>query len=113
MSKENATSRSSATGQFITVKKAGAVKQSKVKFGSVTVSGVKPNAATLKSNVERSSQALERVTKKLVKPGITLRAKKDVPRFYAAEGQTGVFVRVLNHKEEKGRLINGVFRVID
>jgi hypothetical protein len=113
MTKQTTTKRSSSNGQFLTVRNDGTARASKVKFGSVTVSGAKPSAAAVKSNVERSTQALERVTKKLVKPGIIIRAKKGVPQFSVAEGETGVFVRKLNGRIERGRLVGGVFRVLD
>ena len=105
--------RSTATGQFITVNTKGNARGSKVKFGGVTVSGVKPSAASVKVNVERSTRALERVSKSLSKSGVMLRAKKDVPQFSVADGEKGIFIRRLNGRVERGRLINGQFAVVD
>ena len=93
--------------------KEGVKRASKVKFGSVTVTGTKPTAAAVKTNVERSTEALERIGKTLSKPGVVLRAKKDVPQFSVAEGESGVFIRRLNGRTERGRLIDGSFQVID
>ncbi|RJT29488.1 hypothetical protein D3227_31875 [Mesorhizobium waimense] len=85
----------------------------KVKFGSVVISGAKPNAKLVQANVERSTEALEQVTAKLAKPGVSLRPKKGVPRFSIAENEAGVFIRRLDGRTERGRLVNGVFEVID
>lgn len=113
MAKGEMKTRSTATGQFITANAKGNSRGSKVKFGGVTVSGVKPSAASVKVNVERSTQALERVSKSLSRSGVMLRAKKDVPQFSVADGERGIFIRRLNGRIERGRLINGQFTVID
>jgi hypothetical protein len=113
MAKGETTTRSTATGQFIAVNAKGRSRGSKVKFGGVTVSGLKPSAASVKVNVERSTQALERVSKSLSRSGVVLRAKKDVPQFFVSEGEKGIFVRRLNGRTELGRLVNGQFTVID
>jgi hypothetical protein len=105
--------RSTATGHFIVGNAKGSARGSKVKFGGVTVSGVKPSAASVRVNVERSTQALERVSKSLARSGVTLRAKKDVPQFSVAEGERGIFIRRLNGRVERGRMVNGQFMVID
>ena len=97
----------------MTVRKRAANGVSKVKFGSVTISGVKPSAAMVKTNVERSSAALERVVRKIGRPGVVIRAKKDVPQFSVAEGEAGVFVRKLNGRVDRGRLVDGIFKVLD
>lgn len=86
---------------------------SKVKFGNVVVKGAKPSAEVLRVNIKRSSEALERVTKKIVRPGVVIRAKKDVPQYSIADGETAIFVRRLNGKIKRGRLVNGYFQVID
>lgn len=84
-----------------------------VKFGSAVISGAKPDAKLVQANVERSTEALERLTAKLAKPGVSLRAKKGVPRFSISENEAGVFIRRLDGRTERGRLVNGVFEVID
>lgn len=110
ITRKKTTQRSSTTGQFLTVR-SSATRGSKVKFGSVTVSGAKPSAEAVKTNVERSTQALARVTKKLASPGVVLREKKDVPQFSVAEGETGVFIRRLNGRTDRGKFVNGSFQV--
>lgn len=105
-------SRAGSNGQLVVVRGKGA-RGSKVKFGSVTISGSKPSAGLMKKNVERSTAALERVMKRLERPGVDIRAKKDVPQFSVAEGESGVFIRRLNGCIHRGRLVNGAFEVID
>jgi hypothetical protein len=112
MSKHGNKNRS-AGGRLVTVRVSSGPRKSKIKFGSVTITGKKPNAAVLTRNVKRSTEALERVGKRLIKPGVTIRPKKNVPQYSVAEGETGVFIRRLNGRTDRGRLVGGVFQVID
>ena len=102
-------------GQLVTVRAKNALRKYKykVKFGAVTIRGEKPNDDVVIANVKRSTDALERVGKRLIKPEVLIRRKKDVPQYSVAEGEFGVFIRRLNGRTERGRLIKGVFRVID
>lgn len=86
---------------------------SKVKFGNVVVTTSKPAKSVVAANVTRSSEALERVAKKLIKPGFSIRQRHDVPHFSVDETDPKVFVRRLNGRTERGRLVNGRFEVID
>lgn len=81
----------------------------KTKLGNVTVSGAMPSAELVKTNIARGAQALERVGKKLMKPGIHLPEKKGVPRYSADENSPGLIIRRLNGKVSTGRLENGQF----
>lgn len=102
----------SRTDRAVTVRvKPGS--RSKVKFGRVTIFGVKPNKASVKDNVARSTAALDRVSRKLVKPGIRLAPRKDVPRYFVDENAVGVFFRELNGELRRGRLVDGKFQVLD
>lgn len=112
MTKENTKSRSGTNGPFVIVRSKGA-RGSKVKFGSVTISGSKPSAGLVKMNIDLSTAALERVVKRLDKPGVDIRAKKDVPQFSVADGEPGVFIRRLNGRVNRGRVVNGAFEAID
>jgi len=112
MSKQGNKSRSAA-GRSVTVRVSSGPREWKIKFGSVTITGKKPNAAVVARNVKRSSEALERVGKRLIKPGVTIRRKKNVPQYSVAEGGIDVFIRRLNGRTERGRLVEGVFQVID
>ena len=99
-------------GQVVAVRGEGP-RRFKAKFGGVTITGSRPTAAVVSRNVERSSMALEQVRKTLSKPGVAIRSKRDVPQYSAAEDEIGVFIRRLNGRVERGRLVNGVFQVID
>jgi len=113
MAKSTTKSRVTAAASKVTIYTTRNSRPGKVKFGSVVISGAKPNAKLVQANVERSTEALERVTAKLGKPGVSLRAKKGVPRFSISEHEAGVFVRRLDGRTERGRVVNGIFEVID
>lgn len=114
MSSPNGKAPSSPNRPSVRVRRPGSTaRSSKVKFGAVTITGAKPRAATIKINVARSSEALARVAKRLARPGVNLPAKKDVPQYWAAEGEPGVFVRKLNGLINRGRVVEGQFQVID
>ena len=98
-------------GMSVTVK--GGASRATVKFGDVVIRGSGPSAALRKANIARSTDALERAARSLIKPGVAIRAKKGVPLFSVAEGETGVFVRKLDGRTERGHLVDGVFKVID
>lgn len=80
-----------------------------VKFGSVTVSGTKPSSASVEANIERSTEALQRIRKKFAKPGVRLSIKKGVPRYSVDENNPGMFVRVLDGVTQRGHLVDGEF----
>lgn len=94
---------------FVSVKHATGARTVTTKLDNVTVSGKKPSAELVKTNVARSTQALERVGKKLTKPGVHLPEKKGVPRYSADENDQGVFIRRLDGVITTGRLQNGQF----
>lgn len=79
-------------------------------FGSVTVTGPSPSKAMVRHNVKASTQALERVTARLAKAGVRLRAKKDVPFYSLDSDNPDVMIRKLNGKIERGSFVNGVFK---
>ena len=109
MAERNSSRRSSGTGNFVNIIGARNSRSAKTKLGNVTVSGVKPSAELVRTNIARSTQALERVGKKLIKPGIYLPEKKDVPRYSADENRKGLIIRRLNGEVTTGRLQNGRF----
>jgi hypothetical protein len=94
---------------FVTVKSAEPSRNVTTRLGEVTVRGARPSAELVKANVTRSTQALERVGHKLIKPGVHLPEKKDVPRYSADETNPSVFIQRLNGKISTGRLQNGQF----
>lgn len=113
MTKESSAARSATKERKVRIGGTSSTNGAKVKFGQVIITGSKPSRDLVKVNIERSTKALERVKRKLTTPGITIRAKKDVPLFSVAEGETDVFVRRLNGRVERGRVVDGTFKVID
>lgn len=109
MTKQNSSSRSSHVSKFVTITGTHTSRTVKTKLGNVTVSGAKPSAEFVRFNIARSTQALERVGKKLIKPGVRLPEKKGVPRYSADENNPGVIIRRLNGEVTTGRLENGQF----
>lgn len=84
----------------------------KVKFGGVVISGAALPAEEIEKNIARSTQALERLGSGNLGPGVVLPKTKGVPLYSAAEGEQGVFIRRLNGRVERGRLVNGAFEVL-
>jgi hypothetical protein len=87
-------------------------RRSRVKFGGFTVVVPTPSAAEIKRQVDFSTQALERVKRRLTRPGVRVYAKKDVPLYFADSERPGVYVRKLDGKTERGVLEDGAFKVV-
>ncbi len=82
-----------------------------VTFGDVTVTGPEPPEAEVRKNAAKSSAALAQLAARLIRPGIELDPRKDVPLFWVDDDHPDKFVRQLNGKRELGVLENGEFRV--
>lgn len=93
--------------------KASKAKSRRVRFGDVTVTAPAPSRALVERNVKLSTQALERVAKRLARPGVVLRPKKNVPLFSVDNDNPDILVRQLNGKIERGTIVNGTFQAID
>lgn len=87
-------------------------KATTVKFGSVKITGQHPDAEVVNQNIERGTKALERLARDLGRPGVSLRPRKNVP-LYSAADEPGIFIRKLNGRVDRGRLVDGQFKVID
>lgn len=85
----------------------------RVKFGNVVVTTSRPESSVVAANIVRSSEALERIAKKLVNPGFSVRPRQDVPRFSVDEADPKLFVRQLNGRTERGRFVDGRFEAVD
>ncbi len=85
----------------------------KINIGNMTVRVAKPNAEQVEANVAFSTLALERVAKKLRRPGVRLNAKKNVPLYSADPEQPGRYIRSLNGRVERGVFESGAFKVAD
>ncbi|MBJ7437504.1 MAG: hypothetical protein JHD35_00565 [Sphingopyxis sp.] len=109
MAKHSTSKRSSSDGKFVAIKGVSGQRNVTTRLGNVTVSGRRPSADVVSSNVAASTAALERVGTKLTKPGVRLPQKKGVPRYSADENNPGVFIRRLDGKVTTGKLQNGQF----
>ena len=109
MAKQSTSKRSSSDGKFVAIKGVTGNKTVKTRLGNIIVSGRRPSAEVVSSNVAASTAALERVGTKLIKPGVRLPQKKGVPRYSADENNPEVFIRRLDGKVTIGKLHNGKF----
>lgn len=101
-----------SNGKTVTIRKSPKQGTVKTKFGAVTVTGTKPAAELVDQNIARSTQALERVALRLLRPGVVIRRKKGVAEYSASENEPGVLIRKLDGKSERGRLEGKEFKVI-
>lgn len=110
---KQSTKRSTANGTHVTVRvRARSANRSRsvtTTFGEVTVRGAKPDPEVVESNIARSTQALERIGRKLSEPGVHLRNRKGVPRYAADENNPSVFIQRLDGKVTRGRVQDGQF----
>jgi len=83
-----------------------------VKFGTVTIAATQFNNHIVMRNVEEGQLALARAAKKLARPGVSIRAAKDVPLYSVDEKHPNRLVRKLNGKKERGVLENGHFKAV-
>lgn len=86
-------------------------RERRVKFGSVTVMVPYPTKAEIKRNVDLSTKALERMLKRLLRPGVRIHPKRGVPLYFGDEDHPGKIVRLLDGKRELGVLEDGEFKV--
>ncbi len=84
-----------------------------VKFGAVTIAVEEVDPDTRQRNIELGQRALARAAKKLMQPGVSIRAAKGVPLYYMDDTRPGRLMRKLNGKVESGVLQNGEFVVIN
>ena len=84
----------------------------KVKFGDVTIWAPKPSEAQVRVNVEAGTEALRRGLERLIRPGIKMRERKNIPYYHVDPDNSGVFIRRLNGVAERGILEDGEFKVI-
>lgn len=85
----------------------------KVKFGDVTVTAPAPPKEAVERSIALSTLALERLSRRIAKPGVVLRAKKDVPLFSVDGDEPDVIIRRLNGRIERGTITNGEFKAVD
>jgi len=105
-------SRTSAAVPLSTAATRAKRKRAKITFGGVTILVPKPTAAEVKHNVAKGASALDRLKNRLIKPGVRVYPKKDVPLYFADAERPGIYIRKLNGKTESGVLEDGAFKVI-
>lgn len=84
-----------------------------VRFGAVTIAAGKQSREDIQRNIEQGQMALERAALKLAKPGVPIRAGKDVPLYHVDEEQPSKMFRTLNGKTESGFIENGRFKAVN
>ena len=103
-------SRDGKTGIFIGSTESKHTRTVTTKLGNVTVSAQKPSAALVKDNVKRSSQALERAAARIVRGGIAIPPRKNVPLYSVDEDNPKIVIRKLNGQVSRGQLVDGKFQ---
>ena len=87
--------------------------RARVKIGNMIVFGDKASAAEVRTAVAVSSEALNRLSHTIVRPGIRLTKRKGVPLFSIDPNNPGRVIRKLDGKTEQGVLEGGAFKVLD
>lgn len=49
----------------------------------------------------------------LFTPGVFIEEKRDVPLYWESDNEPNVFIRRLNGRDQRGRIIDSEFQVID
>lgn len=88
-------------------------KRARVKVGGIYVTGDKASADQVKQAVSKSTDMLRRLGQKINRPGVQLKAARNIPLFSADPEHPDRFLRKLNGKIERGVLENGAFKVVD
>jgi hypothetical protein len=83
-----------------------------VRYGSASMKWGAGQETALVDNILRGQQALKKAKKKVVKPGVALRARKDVPMFFADPSNPKRLIRELNGKRETGVFEDGAFKAL-
>ena len=81
-----------------------------LRFGSVAMRVNADDLVERIQNVRRGQASLEKMTCKLLEPGVKIRARKDVPLFFADPADPRRIVRELNGEREIGSFENGKFK---
>jgi hypothetical protein len=82
-----------------------------MRFGSVTIKGRAPAAATVKHNIALGQAALKRGLMAFVKPGVKLPRSKGIPKYRADPNDPSILIRELNGRDERGTLAAGEFKI--
>lgn len=80
-----------------------------VRFGDVVVEGVSPGENVVTNNIIAGQKSLERASKTLLKAGVQLGQTRSIPLYSADPERSGIIVRELAGRKEKGKFIDGRF----
>ena len=83
-----------------------------VKFGAVSVVVSVPTDDIVKRGVRASAKAVERLSKRLVKPGVSIKREKGIPTYTANPRNPTQVVRRLNGRTQVGKFVNGKFKAL-
>lgn len=68
------------------------------------------NSEASRVDLRQNSDVLSKLMTALLSPGVVLEHKRDVP-YYSVDGNDpSIVVRLLNGVEERGRMVDGVFK---
>jgi hypothetical protein len=127
---KKAPAKSAGEGRIVVVRPNGAAKEHTVRLGDVMKGATKLGksmtltygSASMRTtkevvqqraaNIVRGQEALKMAKKKVVKPGVNLRTRKDVPLFFADPSNPKRVIRQLNGKRESGVFEGGTFKAI-
>ena len=109
MSVNNANIGSKRRSSRVTVRNGGD-KMRAVTFGSVTVRAAVPATADIDRNVASGQSALARARAAMLKPGVRLSTRKDVPLYHVDPDRPDEVIRKLDGKVERGRFVDGAFQ---
>lgn len=83
-----------------------------LQFGSVSMKVKVAEFDERARNVDLGQAALKKMKPKLIKPGVKLRTRKDVPLFFADPADPRRIVRELNGERETGVFEKGKFKAL-
>jgi hypothetical protein len=84
-----------------------------IKFGDVTITARRPSDDAIRRSAETGWAGLARALPKLVRPGVRIYPKKDVPLYWCDSDDPHVFIRKLNGKIQRGVFEDGQFKATD
>lgn len=104
MKQERAKTLNLVRGSAVKGRKRGAPRMMKVTFGSVTVATAVPAHDEVERNIEAGQAAMARGLRALLKPGVRILSKKNVPLFSVDPDNPRIIIRKLNGKTDRGTL---------
>ena len=101
-----------AKQKFVLGKRPKAPAFKTIKVGDLTMRVRTPTKTEVVHNIEASTSALKRATKRLILPGVRLHERKGVPFYSADPERPGYYIRRLDGKTDRGVLEKGAFKTV-